>query len=309
MRPEEAEPRSRTDVGGRRRAAHRDPALRGHPSLGPCGVPAGVAASDLRTARRRDGRAGAWRRGGEPAQVPHPLSPLPRPAGNDLPGRDAPGGHRGDPAVRGSIGDDQAQARRDRRHPRHAPPAAPPSLEAGAGASPPPRKETRRPRLVAAAAGRRSHHGEQIVALGDVHGAYDRLLHLLQVGGIARADPKAKGGYAWAGGKRTLVSVGDLIDKGPQSLEVLDLMMTLQGGRAPPVGRDRHSREPRGRVPGPSGQEEQGGGVRAGAGEAGDHCPGRGGRAQRIRAVPAGPAHRRPRQLLVLLSRRAPHRG
>ncbi len=71
---------------------------------------------------------------------------------------------------------------------------------------------------------------EEIVALGDVHGAYDRLLHLLQVGGIARADPKAKGGYAWAGGKRTLVSVGDLIDKGPQSLEVLDLMMSLQSG-------------------------------------------------------------------------------
>jgi hypothetical protein len=71
---------------------------------------------------------------------------------------------------------------------------------------------------------------EEIVALGDVHGAYDRLLPLLQVGGIARADPKAKGGYAWAGGKRTLVSVGDLIDKGPQSLEVLDLMMNLQSG-------------------------------------------------------------------------------
>jgi len=71
---------------------------------------------------------------------------------------------------------------------------------------------------------------EEIVALGDVHGAYDRLLHLLQTGGIARADSKAKGGYAWAGGKRTLVSVGDLIDKGPQSLEVLDLMMSLQSG-------------------------------------------------------------------------------
>ena len=71
---------------------------------------------------------------------------------------------------------------------------------------------------------------EEIVALGDVHGAYDRLVHILQVGGIARADAKAKGGYAWAGGKRTLVSVGDLIDKGPQSLEVLDLMMSLQAG-------------------------------------------------------------------------------
>src|SRR5438552_5739856 len=69
---------------------------------------------------------------------------------------------------------------------------------------------------------------EQIVALGDVHGAYDRLLRLLQAGAVVRADPKAPGGYAWAAGKRTLVSVGDLIDKGPQSLEVLDLMINLQ---------------------------------------------------------------------------------
>ena len=86
---------------------------------------------------------------------------------------------------------------------------------------------------------------EQIVALGDVHGAYDRLVHLLQVGGLARADVKAKGGYAWAGGKRTLVSVGDLIDKGPQSLEVLDLMMNLQRRGARGGGRrDRDARQP-----------------------------------------------------------------
>jgi hypothetical protein len=69
---------------------------------------------------------------------------------------------------------------------------------------------------------------EQVVGLGDVHGAYDRLVHLLQVGGLARADAQAPGGQAWTGGRRTLVSVGDLIDKGPNSLKVLDLMMSLQ---------------------------------------------------------------------------------
>lgn len=69
---------------------------------------------------------------------------------------------------------------------------------------------------------------EEIVGLGDVHGTYDRLIPLLRVGGLIRADAQAPGGYAWSGGRRTLVSVGDLIDKGPQSLEVLDLMMRLQ---------------------------------------------------------------------------------
>jgi hypothetical protein len=69
---------------------------------------------------------------------------------------------------------------------------------------------------------------EEVVALGDIHGTFDRLVHLLEVNGLMRADPKAPGRFAWTGGKRTLVSVGDLIDKGPQSLEVLDLMMSLQ---------------------------------------------------------------------------------
>jgi len=76
---------------------------------------------------------------------------------------------------------------------------------------------------------------EEIVGLGDVHGTYDRLVHLLEVGGLIRADRHAPGGFAWTGGKRTLVSVGDLIDKGPQSLEVLDLMMSLQR-QAPAAG-------------------------------------------------------------------------
>jgi hypothetical protein len=73
---------------------------------------------------------------------------------------------------------------------------------------------------------------EEVVALGDVHGTFDRLVHLLEVNGLIRADPKASGKFAWTGGKRTLVSVGDLIDKGPQSLEVLDLLMSLQSQAA-----------------------------------------------------------------------------
>jgi hypothetical protein len=65
-----------------------------------------------------------------------------------------------------------------------------------------------------------------VVGLGDVHGGYDRLVKLLLADGLIQG--KAEGGYAWHGGRSVLVSVGDLIDKGTQSLPVLDLMMSLE---------------------------------------------------------------------------------
>jgi hypothetical protein len=68
----------------------------------------------------------------------------------------------------------------------------------------------------------------EIVALGDVHGGYDRLVHLLTAGGLIAADGGKPGGYVWAGGQRILVCTGDLIDKGDKSIEVLDLMMSLE---------------------------------------------------------------------------------
>lgn len=65
-----------------------------------------------------------------------------------------------------------------------------------------------------------------VVGLGDVHGGYDRLVKLLLAGGLIRGT--AGGGYSWQGGRTVLVSVGDLIDKGTDSLRVLDLMMALE---------------------------------------------------------------------------------
>lgn len=75
----------------------------------------------------------------------------------------------------------------------------------------------------------------EVIALGDVHGGYDRLVNLLSTAGVIKPDEKSPVGYSWAGGNRLLVSVGDLIDKGDRSLEVLDLMMTLEG-QAPSSG-------------------------------------------------------------------------
>jgi hypothetical protein len=67
-----------------------------------------------------------------------------------------------------------------------------------------------------------------IVAIGDIHGGYDRLITLLSKNGLIKADPAAKAGYAWTGGNRLLVCTGDMIDKGTQALAVLDLLMALE---------------------------------------------------------------------------------
>jgi hypothetical protein len=75
----------------------------------------------------------------------------------------------------------------------------------------------------------------QLVGLGDVHGAYDRLVSLLTTAGLIKKDGQAPGGYAWAGGNRLLVSVGDLINKGDKSIEVIDLLRALQS-QAPRSG-------------------------------------------------------------------------
>jgi hypothetical protein len=68
----------------------------------------------------------------------------------------------------------------------------------------------------------------QIVGLGDVHGAYERLVALLLKGGLIRAVAGQPGGYAWAGGNRLLVCTGDVINKGDHAIEVIDLMMLLE---------------------------------------------------------------------------------
>jgi hypothetical protein len=68
----------------------------------------------------------------------------------------------------------------------------------------------------------------QVVGLGDVHGAYDRLVALLLTGGLIRKAGGQPAGYAWAGGNRVLVSVGDIINKGDRAIEVIDLLRSLE---------------------------------------------------------------------------------
>ena len=63
---------------------------------------------------------------------------------------------------------------------------------------------------------------ERIVAIGDVHGAYDNLVAILQTAGLI--DEKLR----WIGGKTHLVQNGDIVDRGPESRKAMDLLMKLQ---------------------------------------------------------------------------------
>jgi hypothetical protein len=63
---------------------------------------------------------------------------------------------------------------------------------------------------------------ERIVAVGDVHGAYDALIKTLQAAEVLDSR------LAWSGGKTHLIFTGDLLDRGAQSRQVMDLVMRLE---------------------------------------------------------------------------------
>ncbi len=71
----------------------------------------------------------------------------------------------------------------------------------------------------------------QVAAVSDNHGMYENTNRLLQAAHLMDASGN------WSGGKTLLLVVGDMIDKGPKSLEILDLYIRLtaqaqtQGGR------------------------------------------------------------------------------
>jgi formylglycine-generating enzyme required for sulfatase activity len=72
---------------------------------------------------------------------------------------------------------------------------------------------------------------EDVYALGDVHGDYDRCADLLVACNILEkkpADPNDPAQVKWKAGKAILVCMGDMIDKGPESVKVLMLMRSLQ---------------------------------------------------------------------------------
>ncbi len=63
---------------------------------------------------------------------------------------------------------------------------------------------------------------QRVVAIGDVHGAYTEFSAILQRTGLIDANQK------WSGGSATLIQLGDVIDRGAQARDCLDLVMTLK---------------------------------------------------------------------------------
>jgi len=65
--------------------------------------------------------------------------------------------------------------------------------------------------------------GPRIVVVGDVHGAGTNLAQILQAAGLIDAQRK------WSGGAARLVQTGDILDRGPEVREAIELLMRLEG--------------------------------------------------------------------------------
>jgi hypothetical protein len=63
---------------------------------------------------------------------------------------------------------------------------------------------------------------ERIVAVSDIHGAYEPMVATLRNAGVLDAD------LGRVGGSTHLVIVGDILDRGPDSRDVMDLLMRLE---------------------------------------------------------------------------------
>lgn len=72
---------------------------------------------------------------------------------------------------------------------------------------------------------------ERVVAVGDVHGAYDRFVRILRAATLI--DQRDR----WNGGRARLVQTGDVLDRGADSKRVIDLLRRLEREAAAAGGR------------------------------------------------------------------------
>jgi hypothetical protein len=71
------------------------------------------------------------------------------------------------------------------------------------------------------------HAPTDLWAISDLHGDYDRFVKLATSHNLLALDDQKE--THWSGADAVLVVLGDLIDKGPKNLELLDLMQRLEG--------------------------------------------------------------------------------
>jgi hypothetical protein len=67
-----------------------------------------------------------------------------------------------------------------------------------------------------------------LYAISDVHGHYRQLIDLLLRYGLITSEPSQPRDAVWAGANATLVVAGDMINKGPASLKVIEAVMALE---------------------------------------------------------------------------------
>jgi len=77
--------------------------------------------------------------------------------------------------------------------------------------------------IPAAAGDWRFDNVERVVAIADIHGAYQPMIKVLQQAEVVGKD------LSWSGGETHLVIVGDIVDRGPESRQAMDLLMQLEG--------------------------------------------------------------------------------
>jgi TPR repeat protein len=63
---------------------------------------------------------------------------------------------------------------------------------------------------------------DRVVAVGDIHGDYEQFVLVLESAGLIDGDGN------WIGGKSHLVQMGDVVDRGPDSRAIMDLLMRLE---------------------------------------------------------------------------------
>jgi hypothetical protein len=63
---------------------------------------------------------------------------------------------------------------------------------------------------------------ERVIAIGDVHGAYDAFTGILRTAGLLDRRDR------WIGGRAVLIQTGDVLDRGPESRRVIDLLRRLE---------------------------------------------------------------------------------
>lgn len=67
---------------------------------------------------------------------------------------------------------------------------------------------------------------QRVVAIGDVHGAYEPFVAILREAGLIDARDR------WIGGSALLVQTGDVLDRGPDSRRAIDLLRKLERSAA-----------------------------------------------------------------------------